>query len=235
MICYAFPLAHEAAPLLRRTKLRESFSIGRLHCTLGRLGDRPVLIALIGMGEKQALEHVEDIFRYFQPTAVVLAGYGGALIPQLKVGQIVISNNFTTEQAQSFLRLLTGFDFAGFCTTREVVATPDARARYASETRQQVAEMETAPVAEFLRARQIVLIAVRVISDESAQVLPVGALAAGFDPEAGRATPGRLLARLLLHPGEIAPFARFVGGLSRARQRLAAFLLMLNAELPAGW
>ena len=127
MICYAFPLAHESALLLKQCTEKESFTIDGLHCTLANFGSRRVLIAQIGMGEAQAGDNAATLFQYFRIKAVVLAGYGGALVPPLKVGQVVISTNFTSEAVLGFLRLLSGFDFASFCTTDELVATPSQR------------------------------------------------------------------------------------------------------------
>ena len=127
MICYAFPLAHEAQELLKVCTQKESFSINRLHCTMANFGKRQVLIAQIGMGQAQAAENTQLIFQYFRPRAFVLAGYGGALVAPMKLGQVVVSDNFTSEEILPFLRLLSGFDFAGFCTSDEVAATPEKR------------------------------------------------------------------------------------------------------------
>ena len=91
MICYAFPVAHEAELLLAKCTQRESFSIGPVACTLGNLGARQMVIAQVGMGQARARESIQTVFRYFRPKAVVLAGYGGALVPQLKLGQIIVS------------------------------------------------------------------------------------------------------------------------------------------------
>jgi adenosylhomocysteine nucleosidase len=235
MICYAFPLAHEAGLLLKRCTEKESFSINGLRCTLANFGTRRVLIALIGMGEAAAGDNTETLFQHFRLKAVVLAGYGGALVPPLKVGQVVVSSNFSSEAVLGFLRMLSGFDFAGFCMTDEVVATPEQRDAYAQATEAQVADMETEVVANVVSARQIPFLAVRVISDDYRQVLPTGALAAGFDARTARATPFRLLGYLATRPGEVMPFKKFVAGLSVARKNLTKFLEQLNNELPASW
>jgi purine-nucleoside phosphorylase len=235
MICFAFPLGHEAAEVLKRCRQKESFSIGGLHCTLGNFDNRHILVALVGMGQDRAQENTQKIFSYFRLKAFVLAGYGGALMESLKVGQVVISNNFTTEQALPFMRLLSGFDFAGFSTEDELAGTPQKREACARRTNGQVVDMETAAVAEVVHERQIPFIAVRAITDEYHQILPAGALAAGFDPAKGRATPLRLLWRLATHPAEIAPFKNFVSGLDPARRNLTSFLLQLNKELPRDW
>jgi len=235
MICYAFPLAHEAELFLKGCTGKESFCIDNLSCTMGQLDGRTVLVALVGMGTERARQNTHTIFQYFRPKALILAGYGGALVPQLKVGQVLISNNYSSEEVQSFLRLLSGFDFASFSTVDEVIGTPVRREWQARKSQAQVVDMETAAVAEVAKARAISFTALRVISDDYQQVLPTGALAAGFDPVRGRATPFRLLGYLAIHPGEIKPFKNFVVGLSLARKNLTTFLRDLNNELPSKW
>jgi adenosylhomocysteine nucleosidase len=235
MMCYAFPLAHEAELLLKRCTEKESFVIDGLHCTLANFNRRRVLIAQIGMGEAIAADNMGTMFQHFRLKAVVLAGYGGALVPPLKVGQVVIANNYTSEAVLGFLRMLAGFDFASFCMVDEIVGTAAARDAVRQQTEAQVADMETEVVANVVSSRQIPFVAVRVISDEYAQVLPVGALAAGFDAAKARATPLKLLGYLLTHPGEIRPFVKFVQGLGMARRNLTRFLESLNSDLPASW
>jgi nucleoside phosphorylase len=232
MICYAFPLAHEAEPLLKLCTQKETFSIGSLRCTLGNFRDRQVLITLLGMGQEQAGNHAEIVFRYFRPKIFVLAGYGGALLPQLKVGQVTVSTNYSSTDVLPFLRMLSNFDFAGFCTADGIAATPAERDKYARSSKREVIEMETAAVAAVVHVREIPFIAVRVISDGYADVLPVRALAAGFDPARGRATPLRLLGHLALHWRDIPPFIRFVRNLSAARRNLTRFLQHLHDDLP---
>ena len=74
MICYAFPLAHEAGELLRSCTQKEHFTIEGLDCTLANFRGRPILVALIGMGQVRAAANTEAIFQYFRPKAVILAG-----------------------------------------------------------------------------------------------------------------------------------------------------------------
>jgi nucleoside phosphorylase len=235
MICYAFPLAHEAELVLKRCTQKESFQVDALHCTLANFGRRRVLIARIGMGEAAATDNTETIFQYFRLKALVLAGYGGSLVPSLKVGQVVVSSNFTSEAVLGFLRMFSGFDFAGFATVDEIVATPAMRDVVARETEAQVADMETEPVAASVAKRNIPFLAVRAISDAHATKMPVDALAAGFSPALGKPTPFRLLGHLLRRPSDFAPMRRFVRDLYVARRNLTRFLEQLNAELPASW
>jgi nucleoside phosphorylase len=236
MICYAFPLAHEAESLLKLCQPRDQFTIDGVHCALGNLGRRAnVLIARVGMGEAAATDSTETIFQHFKLKAFVLGGYGGALVPPLKVGQVVVSSNLSSEAVLGFIRMLSGFDFASFCTIDEIVGTPAARDEIARAGEGQVADMETEAVANVVITRQVPFLAVRAISDDYQHVLPVGALAAGFNARLGQATPLRLLSYLATHPGEIRPMGKFISDLSLARKNLTRFLQTLNNELPAGW
>jgi len=192
-------------------------------------------VALLGMGEVEATDNTHTIFKNFRLKAFILGGYGGALVPPLKVGQVVVSTNFSTEAVLGFLRMLSGFDFAAFCTAETLAATPEQRDAYAREAESQVVDMETAGVTEVVQRRAIPFLAVRAISDDYHQTLPTGALAAGFDNRLARATPFKLLAYLLTHPREIGPFRKFVSGLGPARRNLTKFLVQLNHELPPSW
>jgi purine-nucleoside phosphorylase len=235
MICYAFPVAHEAEHLLKKCTQKESFSIGAMPCTLANFGGRQILIVQVGMGQAQSSENTKTIFRYFRPKAFILAGYAGALVAPLKLGQVLVSSNFSSEEILPFLRLFSGFDFATFCTADEVAATPEKRDWYARSMNAQVIDMETSSVAAVVQKREIPFLAVRVISDEYKTVLPSGALAAGYDPVRNRATPLRLLKYLLFHPREFRPLKEFIQHLSVARGVLTTFLEQINRELPRGW
>ena len=70
MICYAFPLAHGADEFLKACTQKEQFSIGNLHCTLANFRGRPIIVALVGMGQNLAAENTAAIFQYFRPKAV---------------------------------------------------------------------------------------------------------------------------------------------------------------------
>jgi hypothetical protein len=133
------------------------------------------------------------------------------------------------------VRLLPGFHFCNFCSTDEVVTSPQRKAEYAQATQCQVIDMETAAVAEFVMEKEKPFLVARVISDEANEVLPREALAAAFDPDANKPTPLRLLAHLLNNRRDIKPMGKFIQGLGPARTNLTKFLLQINDELPGNW
>lgn len=235
MICYAFAVPHEGEALIARLTNTESFTLYDMPCVMGKLKHRHVLVAFIGMGLSNAAVNTQNIVDHFRFKAFILAGYGGALTDQLKHGDIVVSDNFTHEEVKQFIRLLPGFNFANFCSTDEVVATPERKLEYAEATQCQVVDMETAAVAEIIQSREKPFLAVRGISDELNDRLPSEALAAGFDPVLNRATPVKLVIRLLTHPWEISPFKKFVTGLAPVRENLTRFILQITDEFPSSW
>jgi adenosylhomocysteine nucleosidase len=235
MICYAFALPYEAQDFLAQLTETDTFDLHGLHCTTGKLGRRDVLVACIGMGLTNAAVNTTTLFEHFRPKALILGGYGGALVSQLKRGQVVVADNYTQDDFKQFVRLLPNFNFANFCSTDEVVATPQRKTEYAQATQCQVVDMESAAVVEIVQSREKPYLVVRAISDELNDPLPAEALAAAFDPQQNRPTPCKLLLRFLIHPWEIAPFRRFVKNLPPVRQNLTAFLLALTKELPGSW
>lgn len=235
MICYAFAVPHEGEDLIAKLTDTESFTLYGMPCVMGKLKQRHVLVAFLGMGLTNAAVNTQVIVDHFRFKAFILAGYAGALTTQLTRGDIVVSDNFTHEEVKQFIRLLPGFNFANFCSTDEVVATPQRKQEYADATQCQVVDMETAAVAEIIQSREKPFLAVRGISDELNDVLPAGALAAGFDSVLNQATPVKLVFRLLTHPWEIGPFKKFVTGLAPVRHKLTYFILQVTDEFPGSW
>lgn len=234
MICYAFAVPHESEELLAQMESTESFRIGSMHCTVGLYKQREVVVTALGMGMDRAARNAQAALDYFPVKAFIMGGYGGALVPQLEHGDVVVSDNFCSENVISFLKLLPNFKFAKFCSTDELVSTPGRRQEFADATECQVVDMETAGVAEVVHERGCTFAAVRVISDTFHDVLPVGAMNAAFDAEKNQPRPIRLAWHMATHPKDAKPFKEFVSRLAPARANLTHFLGVLTDELPKG-
>jgi len=197
MIGLAFALEHEAAGIVRELRDADAFRVRELPCHTGTLNGKKVVVAILGMGAATAARRATILADHFALEVVILAGYAGALVPELKRNTAWIAANYLSPQAE-----------------------PWAARRELAEAGYQIVDMETGAVAAVMAARGIPLLPLRVISDEVGDVLPTAALEASFDLERQRPDALRLLAHLALHPGEIAPFARFVGHLGPAREAL---------------
>jgi adenosylhomocysteine nucleosidase len=198
-------------------------------------GKREVVVACLGMGLEMAGQGAEIILEHFRLRGFVFGGYGGALVPQLHVGEVVVAENFTTDAILNFIRLLADFQYARICSSDELVITPERRQQFAEATHCQVVDMETAAVAEKVHGREVPFLAVRSISDAFDSRPPGEALAAAFDRKTLRPRPVRLALRLAAHPYEIGRMREFVRMLPMARAGLTRFLLQLDSELPSGW
>lgn len=234
MICYAFAVPHESEDLLAQMESKESFNIGTMQCTVGFYKQRETVVAILGMGMERAAHNANQVFEYFSVKAFIMAGYAGALIPQLEHGDVVVSDNFCSDTVISFLKLLPDFKFAKFCSTDELVSTPQRRQEFAEATECQVVDMETAGVAEVVHSRGCTFAAIRAISDTYDVVLPVEAMNAAYNAETNQTRPINLGWYLMTHPKQAKAFKAFVARLGPARANLTKFLGILTDELPRG-
>jgi len=219
MIGLAFALEHEAAGIVRDLREADSFRVGKLPCRTGTIAGKKVVVAIVGMGAQTAGQRAALLADHFSLEVLILAGYAGALVSKLKRNTALLAANYLSPQAEPWATRLPGIHRAALHSAAEVAGTPAARSELAGKG-YEIVDMETGAVAAVTTARNIPLLPLRVISDEADDVLPTAALAASFDLERQRPDALRLLAHLALHPGEIAPFARFVGHLGPAREAL---------------
>jgi len=219
MIGLAFALEHEAAGIVRDLQEADSFRIGELPCRTGTIAGKKVVVAIVGMGAQTAGRRTALLADHFSLEVLILAGYAGALIPELKRNTALLAANYLSPHAEPWTARLPGIRHAALHSAAEVAGTPAARRALAGKG-YEIVDMETGAVAAVTLSRGIPLLPLRVISDEDGDVLPTAALAASFDLERQRPDVLRLLAHLAVHPGEIAPFARFVGHLGPAREAL---------------
>ncbi len=232
MIAYLFAVRHEGALFERQLQKRKVEWAGGVRCVVGDLGEQRIVCATLGMGPAQAARSVEAVLGRYPIQVAINAGYAGALVPQLRRGQIVVADNYTSEELQPPIRLVPDFNFARFCTAEEFAGDPETRARLAQQHHAQVVEMEGGAIAETLKAHNVAFAAVRVISDAVEDKIPAAAVMAGCSARTGRATPLRLAFHLLFHPHHLPAMIRTVLRLGPLRKRLTQFLLQLHEELP---
>ena len=219
MIGLAFALEHEAAGIVHELRDADSFRVGELPCRTGTLHGRKAVVAILGMGAEAAGRRAAILADHFSLEVLILAGYAGALVPAWKRNTALLAANYLSSQAEPWAARLPEIGRARLHSAAEVAGTPTAR-RELAEKGFEIVDMETGAVAVVTTARNIPLLPLRVISDEVGDVLPTAALAASFDLKRQRPDALRLLAYLATHPGEIAPFTRFVGHLGPAREAL---------------
>lgn len=188
----------------------------------GRLGSEEIRVVHLGIGPAAAGAALRRWLAQEKPRLLVCAGFAGGLAPRLRVGDLVIAENFTSPEVLA--RVPGGASVGALVTRAAPVETPAAKAALARECGALAVDMETAVVAEACRLAGVPLLAVRAISDPADTALPVP-----FDEwfDLARQSPRRwrLLKYLACHPQSVRPFARFVRGLAPARRELADFLV----------
>jgi adenosylhomocysteine nucleosidase len=203
MIAVTFALPEESRDFLRATR-----------------GRRDLAVIHTGMGLDAAARATEALLADLRPDWVLSGGFAGALDPRLRLGGVLVAENFTSPEL-----LARSSGARGTLVSRarpaELVAEKAALFR---ETGALAVDMETEAIAAACQRAAVPLLAIRAISDTAQTPLPAP-LAEWFDLARQRPRPRRLLAYLCRRPSAILPFARFVRGLPVARRALTEALL----------
>ncbi len=225
MILVLIPSRHEAADFIRRLDGATSAKPdGETRVTQGRLHGRTVAVAEVGMGAAVASRRTQSVLTALPPPSVVwLAGYGGALDPTLRRGQIAVWER-TPGSLPTAASLPEHRRLQYLHTAAEVVATPRHKEQLYRSTGCAIVEMEAEAVFAVTDFRKLPAAAVRAVSDTADEPLPAELLACGYDMRRGRETPLRMVWRLLTHPSDIGRLRAFLSGLPPVRRALADFL-----------
>lgn len=230
MIGVAFAVLHEAKEFLSALEKKRWEKAATPSLCFGQLGEQPVATAIIGMGRQRAARGAEQLLRQCTVRLLILAGYAGALRPEIKRGQIAVASNYL--DAGSALWFAGGAVPAlRIATADVVVGDPETRKKLAEETGADLVDMETDAVAGVARSHGVSFISLRVVTDDFEDRLPVDAIAAAWESEGGTIRPLPLALRLATHPAEIGPLLRFARFLPEARHRLTRRLLELVYSL----
>lgn len=231
MIAISFALPEESKGLVALLARRARQGAGPLPTITGWLGAKEVAIVHTGMGRVSAAGQLERFFAERKPALLIAAGFGGALAPELQGADLVVGANYSDAGLVAKMGALIERCRRGtLVTADEVIETRAAKAELAGRTGAICVDMETDEIARQCGLRHIPMLAVRAISDTAGEDLPVPARV-WFDAARQRPRPAGLVGHLLLHPGKIAPFARFVRGINPARAALTRFLVEAVAIL----
>lgn len=177
-----------------------------LGAVIGQLRGKRIAVVHTGIGPEAAARAVEQIAKRPGIRQWIGAGFAGALAPELATADLVVQE-FTVEGKRKIV------------SRSMPVETAAEKQALSRETGALAVDMETETLAQ-CREQGIAFTAIRTISDTAAQALPVP-FAVWYDLRRQRPRPFRLLVWLAMHPGRVAPFARFVRGLSSVSEKLA--------------
>jgi adenosylhomocysteine nucleosidase len=168
-------------------------------------------------------------------TALMTFGMAGGLDPGLKAGSIVLPSELISPSGVHFItcrpwreRIATAVSSSRAVSEGSLLTSTEAIDSLAAKTAAYrssgavAVDMESAAVAEVAAAARLPFIAVRVIVDTAADVLPRAVVAAS---RAGKVQMSRLIAGVLLAPAQIKPLIRL-----SQRYRTALTSLRVIAE-----
>ena len=175
------------------------------------------LLALSGIGRAAAAGAAQALVDA-GVSALMTFGMAGGLDPALKPGSVVIPRELIStdgaryaacrawrEQVAAAVSALRAVSEGNLLTSTHAIQTPADKAAAFRTTGAAAVDMESVAVAEIAAKHNLPFIAVRVIVDTAADMLPRAVVAAS---RAGKVQFARLLGGLILAPREIASMIR---------------------------
>ena len=250
MIALLAALEGEASGLRRRMALAPQGVPGLCgRAYTGQYQHQSVLLAWTGMGRQRAEASATAVLVRCQVTAVLSIGFSGALKGQLEVGDLVLASELigtdppgneiepaiyepnhgllcaATEALDATTRSVVAGPTA---TTPGIIATPADKRRLGRRTGAIAVDMESYWVARLASERGLPFLALRVISDAQADLVPDlhQILDADGNPSARRLAP-----HLIREPGGLVALLRLAWNAGRARRALTAGVACVVAAL----
>ena len=153
-------LEREVRPLVRGWRVSDKEVSGRSF----RFFEKDDLVLVCGgIGAEAARRAAEAAIANYAPKLVYSAGFAGALVPGLKVADIVQPRRVVNASDGSSLNLDRG---EGVLVSFGSIASPAQKARLRESFGAQAVDMEAAAVARAAEARGVGFAVVKVISDE---------------------------------------------------------------------
>lgn len=183
-----------------------------------------------GVGLAAAERAMAELLSAERPQAVISSGFAGALVPKLKLADLVVATNISSPDLAAACREIRASPascyFGSLSTQAAAVESIADKANLGSTTGALAVDMEASAIAAACQSRGIPFLSVRAISDSAHDPLPVP-FEVWFNLEKQRPRALNLVSYLAAHPDRIGPFTRFVRGLKPARMALTSFLIEL--------
>lgn len=232
--CVLFALGREAL-YFRRAFRRQR--VRGAPCRGWRTGvsGRTMLVLETGMGETAVAAALDWVLggpslggMTYRPEVIVSAGFSGALVPDLRVGDLVLADEVsdwagnqwpaTWPDPLSIGMGLPPWRRGRLLTTTSLVAVPEEKRRLGEQHRALAVDMETAAVARVCRHQGVPFGSLRVISDDGSTPLSprlVGLL------KHGRVAPTRVFAAVLAQPALVVELWRLARDTRRAARQMS--------------
>lgn len=225
MIGITFALRSESLDFIR--PLRQTGNIDGL--LRGKIGDRDVAVVHTGVGSANCNERLELLLHRARPEFVITSGFAGALDEQLRIGDLILAENFSDPSllglAKEILREHS-VRTAKLFTSTTVIDSISGRNEIARNSGAAAVDMETGAIVAICQAHGMRLLSLRAITDTPSEPFPAPADIL-FDIEHQRTDFVGLLSYLSRHPGSIRKLMRFSKQIARVRASLTDALVAL--------
>jgi nucleoside phosphorylase len=234
MIAITFALSAESSDFVRRLDHRGAISREGVESTRGRLHGKSIAVIHTGVGKKECRERIEIILRRERFEYLISAGFAGALEKELRIGNLLIAENFSSPQ----LLRSPGLDLADdgiflgkLRTVSGVIDSNAEREQLAAKTGAAAVDMETEVIADACAELDLPFLSLRAISDTASEPFPAPAHVL-FNVEKQKTDFARLAFYLVTHPGAFSRLNAFRERVAVARKALADTLdKILRADL----
>jgi adenosylhomocysteine nucleosidase len=219
---FLFALRRESAPFVRRLRLLQHFLDA--PCPAALYADS-ILVLETGVGAARARAAARWLLDHHSPKLVIAAGFAGALVTRLRVGDVVMASEVVEESGARWPCILPARladqRVGRLLTARHLVADPAWKAALGQRFQTNFVDMESAAVAAECTGDGVPFAAVRAVSDASATPLSpqLVRLLAGE-----RVAPLLVLAALARSPRLAVELWRLAAGTRAAARNLAAML-----------
>jgi adenosylhomocysteine nucleosidase len=234
MIAITFALPAESSDFVLLLENAGAVSREGVETIRGRLHGKSLAVIHTGVGKEVSREKIEIILRRERFEYLISAGFAGALEKDLRVGHLLVAENFSSPRLLDSPKLVLADDktFLGkLQTVPRMIETIAERESLNKKTGAAAVDMETEILAEVCAAHDLPMLSLRAISDTASQPFPAPAHVL-FDVAKQKTDFFRLGSYLLTHPGAFARLNAFRERIAVARKALAG---ALDSILRADW
>ena len=226
MIAIAFALPAESSDFVRLLTEPVFYAREGVESIRGQIHGRSVVVSHTGAGEKSCRAHLENFLRQPQFKYLISAGFAGALDRELQIGNLLLSENFSSPELLGSPHLdcaESGIFVGKLATVPGVIDSKSERDRWAVESGAVAVDMETEFIAAACAAHGIPMLSLRVMSDTPSEPFPAPPEVL-FDLEKQKTNFARLALYLVTHPGTFRRLNTFRQQVAVARRSLTSAL-----------
>lgn len=226
IVC-ALPI--EINPFLDRCERVRKYTGGNFVFRGGIYDGIKIAVVQSGMGFANARRATQSLIDAHSPPWIISSGLSGALLPELKIGQIVMANSIVDQHGHELKVDMNmpsdpdkGLHVGRIVTTDNIVRLVSEKQALAEQHQAIAVDMESLAVAQICRDSKTPFLAVRAISDDLSEDLPPEILS--IVGSSGTIRLGAALGSVWKRPSSVKEMWHLREKSQKAAENLATFL-----------